>query len=360
MTPSEYYTKLIESDQILNDPQQAQVIQHLQIIYDHLMLHGTKPGLLQKFTGKRGCLTRGLYLWGDVGIGKTFLMDSFYYCLPLRGKLRIHFHQFMKMIHEQMQVLKGENNPIIKIAKKIANENAVICFDELVVNDITDAMILAGLFETLYKEKTCLLFTSNTSPDNLYLKGIQRDSFLPAIEAIKQNSDIIHLTTQKDYRYRDFIENTYYYSPINAQTNTSLENQFNQQRGNSTVHSEPIRILSRNIEVKKMADRIIWFDFLAICGVPRSQLDYIEIAKKFDTIIVSDVKVIQPEQNDLARAFINLVDVLYDANKKLIISAEKPIEEIYYCGRMLFEFARTRSRLVEMQTPAWHEKVNHN
>ncbi len=356
MTPTEYYQKLLESDQILADPQQAAVITRLQTIYNQLTSTPTKTGLFQRFAGKR-TFTKGLYLWGEVGIGKTFLMDSFYYCLPIKNKMRVHFHAFMKMIHEQLQQLKHESKPISKLAKQIASANAVICFDELVVNDITDAMLLAGLFDCLYKENTCLLFTSNTAPDNLYLKGIQRDSFLPAIELIKQHSDVMQLTSIQDYRFKEYETNNYYFTPLNEKSEELLERQFNQHRGNKPVSKNPLRILGRDIEIKKMSDGTIWFDFQAICGVPRSQQDYLDIVKQFDFILVSNLKVIQPEQNDLARAFINLVDVVYDANKQLIIAAERPIEDIYFCGRMLFEFARTRSRLIEMQTHTWHEKV---
>lgn len=356
MTPVEYYQKQLESDLILRDPQQEQVIKQLQIIYDQLLSYTPSSGFLQKFTAKKPQI-KGLYLWGEVGIGKTFLMDSFYYCLPFQNKMRIHFHQFMKMIHEQLQQFKGESNPIIKIAKKIAKENLVICFDELVVHDITDAMLLAGLFETLYQEKTCILFTSNTPPDNLYLNGIQRESFLPAIELIKKHSDIVHLSSREDYRFKNYQENNFYFIPLGQESDAKLEAQFAKIANKNISEAGIVRILDRNINYKKKAEKVIWFDFMAICGIPRSQNDYIDIAKQFDTIIVSDVKVIQPEQNDLARSFINLIDVLYDANKQLIISAEKPIEQIYYCGRMLFEFARTRSRLVEMQTESWAEKI---
>ncbi len=356
MTPSAYYQKLLESDQILADPQQAAVITRLQTIYDCLAAAPAKTGFLQKLTAKRA-LTKGLYLWGDVGIGKTFLMDSFYYCLPIKNKMRIHFHAFMKMIHEQLQQLKNETKPINKLAKQIANSYCVICFDELVVNDITDAMLLAGLFDCLYRENTCLLFTSNTAPDNLYLNGIQRDSFLPAIELIKQHCDVIHLTSTQEYRFKEYETNNYYYTPLDEKSEAMLELQFNQHRDNQPVSKNPLRVLGRDIEIKKMSDRTIWFDFQALCGVPRSQQDYLDIAKQFDTILISNLRVIQPEQNDLARAFINLVDVVYDAKKRLIIAAEKPIEDIYFCGRMLFEFARTRSRLIEMQTHSWHEKI---
>jgi cell division protein ZapE len=356
VTPTEYYQKLIESDQILRDTQQEAVIQRLQIIYNQLVLTPKKPSLIQRITLKKHHLIKGLYLFGEVGIGKTFLMDVFFYCLPFKTKKRIHFHKFMKMVHEQLTETKHERQPLTKIAKKISKECSVICFDELVVNDIADAMLLAGLFDALYQEKICLIFTSNTAPDNLYLKGIQRKSFLPAIDLIKKNSEVLHISTREDYRLRNYTTDSFYYTPLNHHAEKMLEQQFATISHHMTWTTKPLRMYDRHIKVKKAAAGIVWFDFIDICGVPRSQLDYLEIAKTFHTILISHVQVIQPEQNDLARSFINLVDVLYDTNKKLIISAEKPIEQIYYCGKMLFEFSRTRSRLIEMQTSAWQQK----
>ena len=262
------------------------------------------------------------------------------------------------MIHEQLGQLQGEAHPLGVIAKNLAKEVRVICFDELVVNDIADAMLAAGLLEALYMQKICLLFTSNSPPDDLYLKGIQRDSFLPAIELIKKNSEVVHITSSNDYRLRNYREDAFYYSPLNTDAEEKLETQFSKMSHQAPASKQPLRIYERDIRVRKIADGVVWFDFLDLCGIPRSQDDYLAIASHFHTIIVSNVTPIHPEQNDLARSFINLIDVLYDANKKLIISADKPIEQLYLCGRMLFEFARTRSRLMEMQTLAWQKKCD--
>lgn len=270
--------------------------------------------------------------------------------------MRTHFHRFMKMIHEQLSLLQGKANPLEKIAKNLASETCVICFDELVISDITDAMLLAGLFEALYKEKICLLFTSNSAPDDLYKKGLQRDRFLPAIELIKENSDVIHITTTEDYRLRNYEENKFYYTPLTSQSEKKLEDQFKQLSHEAIISTEPLLLYERKIPVKQSADGVVWFEFETICNIPRNQNDYILIAKQFHTIMISNVTVIQTHQNDVARLFINLVDVLYDANKKLIISAEKPIEQIYLSGRMFFEFSRTKSRLIEMQTLSWQQK----
>lgn len=354
MTPTTYYHRLIESEQILRDDQQAAVIEQLEIIFNHIV---QKNSGLQTMLGL-GKLTsiEGLYLWGQVGIGKTFLLDCFYHCLPLKNKIRIHFHQFMKRVHQQLAKLQGQTSPLTKIAKQFAKETCVICFDELLVNDIADAMILAGLFDALYKENITLLFTSNTAPDNLYLHGLHRPSFIPAIQLIKKYSKIIELTAQSDYRFRNYQENNYYYFPLGEAAEQKLHVQFDKNRQGAPENKQALRILDRDIPVRKIAAGVIWFDYPDICGIPRSQQDYLEIVKQFHTIIVSNITAIEPMQHDLARSFINLVDILYDAHRKLIISASVPPEQLCLSGKMLFEFARTRSRLAEMQTQGWQEQ----
>lgn len=354
MTPQNYYKNLLASDDILYDEQQAFVVEQLQSIYCQLTTREQLSSFL-KFKSKK-LSVKGLYLWGEVGIGKTFLIDCFYYCLPFKDKLRIHFHQFMKMMQENLTCLQGQIHALEKIAKKLAKSYRVICLDELIVNDIADAMLLAGLFEALYKEKICLLFTSNTAPDNLYLKGIQRDSFLPAIEHIKANSVVTHVSTQRDYRLLHYTTNQFFYTPLDSAAEKNLQAQFELNSQQAPVSRQPIKVLDREITVCKTANGVAWFNFLSICGVPRCQDDYLAIADRFHTIIISNVTAIEPEQNDLARSFINLVDVFYDANRRLIISAEKPADQLYLCGRLLFEYARTRSRLIEMQTLDWQNK----
>ncbi len=355
MIPLEYYRRLIETDQILPDEQQAAVISELQIVFNKLTQQ-TKTGLLNRFSLKKPPPISGLYLWGAVGRGKTFLMDCFYYCLPGNRKLRIHFFKFMQMIQQQLKMLQGKPNPLESIAKKLASEVSVICFDELLVNDIADAMLLTGLFKALYQQSICIIFTSNTAPDNLYLKGLQRESFLPAIALIKTHSKVIEITTDRDYRLKNFKENTFYYSPLNKATEAKLEQKFIQAAGLALVSQDPIILYGRHITIKKRTHNIMWLEFKDICGVPRCKDDYLAIAGQYKMLLISNLLQIKPEQNDLIRSFIELIDVLYDANTKLIISAETSIKQIYFCGRMLIEFARTRSRLIEMQTLTWHQK----
>jgi cell division protein ZapE len=349
VTPIEYYQRLIQSEQILADPQQAFAMSRLQNLYEQLNPPAKATAFLGKFKATKIVYPQGLYIWGEVGIGKTFLTDCFYYCLPSKFKLRIHFHNFMRMVHEQLTTLQGVSRPLEKIAKRLATEAQIICFDELLVQDITDAMVLAGLLKALYHEKICMLFTSNTPPDNLYPKGLQRDSFLPAIELLKKHSEILHISSKQDYRLRHKGSNRFYYSPLNEAAERQMQLQFEIMSEKVPESTQPIRIYDRNIPVRKAAGKVIWFNFLDICGVPRNQNDFLEIANNWHTVLISNVTTILPRQNDLARTFINLVDVFYDANIRLIISAEKPIEEIYQGERMMVEFVRTRSRLVAMQ-----------
>jgi cell division protein ZapE len=356
LNPIEYYQKLIENGEILKDDQQSSVVNYLQSLFDQLM--GSNTTLLGKFFRNRGQSPQGLYLWGDVGIGKTFVIDCFFNCLPFSNKLRVHFHQFMNMTHQELKSLQGKTNPLKRIARKLAGSARLICLDELIVNDIADAMLLEGFLKALYKEGICLLFTSNSSPDRLYWKGLQRDSFLPAIELIKNRSKIIHLNSNRDYRLINYDNNLFYYMPLNNETDRQLQQEFKRLTQNFPNSQESLRIYDRTIPIRNQAKDVIWFNFLDICGIPRSKDDFLVIANHFNTIMISNITPIQPEQNDLARSFINLIDVLYDSRKKIIFSAEKPIDDLYRSGRMSLEFTRTRSRLIEMQTLAWQKKCD--
>lgn len=361
MNLNQYYKKLLESEEILPDAQQAVVVDQLQIIYDQVLASMTNNGFLARLTKTRTKLIKGLYLWGEVGVGKTFLMDCFFHTLPIKRKLRVHFHEFMQETHSELKKLQGKTNPLAIAAKDIAAKTQLICFDELVVTDIADAMLIAKLLQALYAEKICMLFTSNTAPDDLYLRGLQREQFIPAIEAIKKNSYILHMS-HNDYRLRHEEKNQFYFTPLGPKSEQQLEQRFSSLTKHHSNDNDTIWIFDRPIPIKKKSDGYIWFNFLDICGVPRNQFDYLEIVKKYHTVFISDVTVIAPEHNDLARTFINLIDVLYDNKIRLFMSAEKPIQQLYESGRMLFEFARTRSRLIEMQSSSWQvlcEQAHH-
>lgn len=299
---------------------------------------------------------QGLYFWGGVGRGKTYLMDMFYDALPGDAKLRIHFHRFMRRVHQELATLADTKNPLEVVADRIAAEAKVICFDEFFVSDITDAMILAGMFEALFKRGVCLVATSNIAPDGLYKDGLQRSRFLPAIALIKHHTEVLNIDGGIDYRLRTLERAELYYTPLDTGADASLLQSFEhlvpQRESQAVSHKKDTRIEieGRHIDARYLADDVVWFDFDAICDGPRSQNDYIEIAKEFHAVLISDVPQMGPQNEDRARRFINLVDEFYDHNIKLVLSAAVNLPDLYQDGRLAFEFQRTCSRLQEMQS----------
>jgi cell division protein ZapE len=346
MTPIEYYLKKIAAGEILEDQQQYQIIEKFQIIYEALL--SQPQGWLARLQRKQP--PRGLYLWGNVGIGKTFLMDTFYYSLPFEQKLRIHFYAFMQQVHQELHKLQGSKNPLQILAKNWAQKTRVLCFDELIVTDIADATLLGGLLAALFQQGICLIVTTNVPPDDLYKNGLQRELFLPAIAEIKAKMDICHLGITDDYRVNYSQRPQYYWYPLTTQTRQRLEESFARFSQGIPPTMSPLQINGRLIRVKKSAGSVVWFDFMDICGIPRSQEDYLALTKDYKTILVSNLTVIGPQEHDLARSFIRFIDVLYDTKTRLIIAAAQPIDQIYTSGQLLLEFARTRSRLIQMQS----------
>lgn len=354
MTPLEYYHKKLASGEILEDAQQLAVMQEFQNIYQQLLT--TKPnGLLQKLLKKKP--VSGLYIWGEVGIGKTFLLDTFFYSLPFPEKRRIHFYAFMRQVQAELRELQGQKNPLQLIARNWAQKTWVLCFDELIVTDIGDAMVLGELFRALFQQGVCLIFTSNVAPDGLYRNGIQRERFLPAIEQIKQHCRIIHVSIQGDYRANYLSQAQYYWYPVTPQNLQNMTLSFQAFSQDAAVTTEPLCLYDREIKVIKRSENVVWFDFIAICGKPRSHEDYLALVERFDAVFVSGVPVIAAKERDLARSFIRFVDVLYDAKTRLVIMADTAIESLYPAGDLLFEFARTKSRLTQMQSKDWNEKA---
>jgi cell division protein ZapE len=352
MTPIDFYKKQIATGQLLEDPQQFFAIRKLQLLYEHLIKTPQKKrGLMRRV--KRNSDHNGIYLWGDVGIGKTCLIDAFYYCLPFQTKCRIHFYQFMQNVHESLHKLQGTMNPLRHIAREWGAKARVICFDELIVNDIADAMLLSELLQALLREGICLTFTSNVAPDDLYKNGLQRQSFLPAIQAIKEKLEVVHLSTQNDYRTMFANTEKYYWHPLTAENARHLENLFFAAAGSAAIQANPITVYDRKITIKASAGRNVWFEFKHICGPPRNSQDYLALCGMYDTVFISGVTPIGENQHDLARSFIQLVDVLYDAGAKLAMSGAMPIEEIYPHGKLSFEFERTTSRLKQMLCEVW-------
>jgi cell division protein ZapE len=292
----------------------------------------------------------GLYLYGKVGVGKTFLMDLLFEKTPIKKKLRFHFHHFMQQVDAELRSLQGHKNPLKLIAENLAKEAKLLCFDEFLVEDVAHAMILAELLQILLNKGVTLVLTSNTHPDNLYLNGAHRKRFLPAIKSIKSHCLIYNLQADRDYRLGKDPALEMYLYPLGKNTDEKLMRQFESIEPNASKDTGLIQIQNRDVAYIQRGEKIIWFDFQVLCNLPRSQLDYLEIAEKFDTIFLSNVPVLHEEDTIYAILLIHLIDILYDRGIKLIISAAAPLEEIYKKGEMMQIFQRTYSRLEEMHS----------
>ncbi len=349
MTPMDYYRDLCHQGRITEDQQQLHALQYLQEIYFALLREQQKrSGIFSLMRKSR--LVNGAYLWGDVGIGKTFLLDCLYHCLPFQNKLRVHFHAFMNDVHQQLIKHQGEKDPLKIIAKELAKKYLLLCFDEFVVTDIVDAMLLARLLHLLFSCGVCLVTTSNTSPEDLYKRGLQRESFLPAIALIQQHTQVIHLESHEDYRARYLRAIGVFYTPNDAVAEKRMTEVFSQLSNDEEWNTEALHIAHREIEIIKKTDDVIWFDFSVICAVPRHQQDYLAIVQKYKTILISNVVHIAMQDNDRINLFIRMIDVFYDAKIRLIMSSAVAIADIYSEGYMLASFKRTYSRLLEMQS----------
>lgn len=356
MTPLERYQQDLQKDDFSYDAAQEMAVNKLQQLFEKLLAkesqqpRGLWGKLTQKFKGEALEPEIGLYFWGGVGRGKTYLMDTFYDSLPFEEKTRMHFHRFMQRVHRELKALQGEKDPLLIVADRFAKETKVLCFDEFFVSDITDAMILAGLMEALFARGITLVATSNIVPDLLYKDGLQRARFLPAIELVKKYTEVVNVDGGIDYRLRTLEQAEIYHWPLDEGAYTSLKHSFEALAPDIVVKGEAIEIEGRDIQTLFYGDDVLWCDFLALCDGPRSQNDYIEIAKCYHAVLISNVPKLSAHNDDQARRFLNLIDEFYDRNVKLIISAEVPIEELYSDGRLEFEFQRAASRLLEMQS----------
>jgi cell division protein ZapE len=292
----------------------------------------------------------GLYLWGGVGRGKTFLMDLFFDCLAVEDKRRVHFHRMMHSVHAQLKTLDGIEDPLDRIAEHIARSTQVLCFDEFYVSDIADAMILGRLLEGIFTRGVVLVATSNTRPDDLYRDGLQRQRFLPAIDLINAHTHVVEMGGSVDYRLRLLQQSGTYLTPDDAASASKLQYFFDESASCEPVENRELDINGRNIRALRTAKGIAWFDFDTLCDGPRSQNDYIELARWYPAIIVSGVPRLDSSQDDQARRFIALVDEFYDRRVKLILSAAVPADRLYTGQRLRLEFDRTVSRLMEMQS----------
>lgn len=352
MRPLERYRQAVDSGAITTDPAQVEVMQALDRLYGELLERRSESGVLDRLfqRWRPPPPPPGLYVWGGVGRGKTMLMDWFFSSLPAGTGMRMHFHRFMHRVHHDLTRHKGTPNPLQKIADEFAAEGRVLCFDEFFVSDIGDAMLLGELLKALFARGVVLVATSNVEPSRLYENGLQRSRFLPAIEALLANTRVLRLEAAMDYRLRVLQKAELYHCPLDAAATDSLERSFAALATDTPRESVALIIEEREITARKVADDVVWFDFAAICEGPRSQNDYIEIAREYHTVLVSNVPVFSTQKEDAARRFISLVDEFYDRSVKLILSAAAPIAELYQGQRLRFEFERTRSRLLEMQS----------
>ncbi|BFM08358.1 cell division protein ZapE [Halioxenophilus aromaticivorans] len=357
-TPLARHERDLEREDFNFDPAQRAAVEKLQALYDALVarpVSAPKKGFLQRLLGgvpEPVEPVRGLYFWGGVGRGKTYLMDNFYDSLPFEQKMRAHFHRFMRRVHQELKTLDGQKNPLEIVADRIAAEARVICFDEFFVSDITDAMILATLLEALFARGVSLVATSNIVPDGLYKDGLQRARFLPAIDLLNRHTEVVNVDGGVDYRLRALEQAELYHCPLDEQAEVSLQSSFDSlvlDVGNVRL-AEALEVEGRPIPSKAVAESVVWFEFTALCDGPRSQNDYIELAREFCAVLISNVPQMSVQIDDQARRFINMVDEFYDRNVKVVVSAAVPLAEIYAGGRLNFEFERTTSRLLEMQS----------
>ena len=351
MKTIEFYQQELKTRGYQSDPAQLRAIERLQqcedewIAYKEIRSNNFKKALFKP------ALPQGVYLWGGVGRGKSFLMDCFYAASPLEKKIRIHFHEFMREVHRELNELSGLSDPLDELAKRISNRYRLICFDEFHINDIADAMILYRLLSALFEDRVQFVMTSNYRPDQLYPNGLHRDRLIPAIKLLEEKLEILNVDAGSDYRRVQMAQVEAYLTPVNAETQVRLGQMFQTLIGNQKEKRMPVlNIESRELRPLHMADGVVWFDFQTLCCGPRSQNDYLEIANLFHTVILSGVPYMPPRMTNEARRFIWLIDVLYDHKIKLIISAEVPAPDLYTDGQITAEFSRTVSRLIEMQS----------
>ncbi|MGH8115021.1 MAG: cell division protein ZapE [Rhodanobacteraceae bacterium] len=349
LSPFSRYERDLQRAEFQHDAAQAHAVDALQRVYGELL--GAPPKKRLGSSRLHWPHVPGLYMWGGVGRGKTYLMDAFYESLPFTRKMRTHFHRFMLEVHERRKQFAHEEDPIGKVADQFAEKVRVLCFDEFFVSDIADAMILGRLFEVLFKRGVTLVATSNIPPDELYKDGLQRQNVLPAIERLKRSVEVLNVDGGTDYRLRSLTHVNIYRFPCNAAAEADLLHWFKtlagQQPGAEHVN---LTIHGRVIHARRLAEGVAWFDFPEICDGPRGVADYIELAHTHHTVLLSRVPQMVPDTEDAARRFINLVDEFYDRCVKLIIAADVPQDRLYAGHKLAFEFKRTLSRLQEMQS----------
>lgn len=354
MNVREYYRQALAERGYRPDTAQEAAVERLQMFYDDWVNFKKARSSRLKKLFKRPPVPRGVYLWGGVGRGKSFIMDAFYLTVPIKRKTRLHFHEFMRGVHAELKEVRGQQDPLDEVARRIASRYRLICFDEFHVSDVADAMILYKLLLRLFEHGTSFVMTSNYEPSTLYPDGLHRDRILPAIRLIEERMDILNVDTGTDYRQRSLEQVRMYLTPLSEETTAELQANFD--RLSDTAPMVPLLVVeNRELSAIALAGSVVWFDFATLCGTARSQNDYLELAGRFHTVILSDVPCMSARQASEARRFTWLIDVFYDHKVKLIMSAECPPEALYTQGPMANEFHRTVSRIVEMQSREYLE-----
>lgn len=343
------YRNKVEQLGLSDDPVQCRVVAKMRDLQHRIP---AKHSVFERLMRPSAAPKRppGLYLWGGVGRGKTFLMDLFFESLAIERKRRVHFHRLMSEVHARLKKIGAVDDPLDKVANDLANQARVLCFDEFFVSDIGDAMILGRLLDGLFRRGVILVATSNSAPADLYRDGLQRERLLPAIALLEKHTQVLHMDGDTDYRLKLLQTAGTFFCPAGAAAETSLSRSFHEIASGYVEQNAAIEVCGREIRTRKRAKGVAWFDFHELCDGPRSQKDYIEIARRYQTVIVSGVPILAAEHENTARRFIALVDEFYDRRVKLILSAVASIESIYRGRKLTFEFQRTASRLVEMQS----------
>jgi len=353
MKPSLKYEEFMLQSGFYPDQAQKHGLYLLDRLYENVIRNSrnerTFSEKMRGFLKKNKPSVQGLYFWGGVGRGKTFLMDIFFEVLPIKNKKRFHFHHFMQLIHDALTVAKKGRDPVKEIALKFASDTEVLCIDEFVVTDIGDAMLIGRLLEALFMQGVVLVTTSNSPPDELYKDGLQRSSFLPAIELIATHCYISNLDGGQDYRVLGLKQTRLYQVP-HDESAVSVIREYLTTHHLSVQHHDSLQINGRAIKFEYCAEDTIWFDFGEICKTARSRFDYLEIARLYSTVILTGIEAMHDGTIDVARRFVSLIDVLYDHRVKLICTSSVAVEELYQHKFLAFEFQRTVSRLLEMQS----------
>jgi cell division protein ZapE len=354
------YEALLSGHGFTADAAQELAADHLQrLYYELLAFKVARRGVLRRIFSLFE-LPRGVYFWGGVGRGKSFLMDCFFEAVPYRRKRRIHFHAFMRDVHCQLNELKGEKDPLLKVADRIADELRLLCFDEFHVSDIADAMILRRLLEALFERGVVFVMTSNYPPDKLYPDGLQRENFLPTIALIKRQLRVVQIDGGIDYRLRTLEQVEIFHHPHDAATEQKMSTYFSAINGSEGTKNEVLWILGREIPTLRHGHGVVWFDFKTLCGGPRSQNDYLELARDYHSVLLSNIPKMSASMASEARRFTWLVDIFYDHKVKLIATADCAPELLYTEGTQANEFFRTVSRLTEMRSHEYLEMPHIN